>query len=675
MPRSKGIGKKNKTPVKTMSNKHDEIQLSQVEEADLDESAKLNLSERTRKATRSQRNNKQGDKDKKKTNEKHFKLQKSLSHVATMDEMDMEVDASEEEEFLKDDMQYDSSANESDDKEDNESVEEGEIEPGTNNNAIAIITNENYPEAEDEFESESGVIQFKTPRPEDPPRQSTSKQHDNEEEICDEELKFMERLAVFLEERDEKKRKENSGQAATTTVRLTQVVNEKAAPGVSNDTNRKRKIVEGKTSKTAQASQSESMIYKPAVRVMNEINDSIVLGIDKDLSANQHKRDSSSSEEMAMINTSDETEMGEDDVGQTEAIDNFLAERRERVEKSAKQAEQQHRQQPHRNYVNQEDKAAQIIRNAERAKARMMDVPGKNNNSFNPLNVQYGECTNEVNEINLINNNGDMIHSVMVDEQYSAVASHVKENLRRKIMLSEYIDFSRLLPSHHTNDEDERMELVNRGGISTWVLVRDCDVINSFARWEQAFRVFSNIYTEFFPRKASELIQYNNVINTASQSFAWDNVYRYDKDFRRHLSKHPGHSWAIILQQAWTMRLRDRNGIRFGNNSRGSERGRNKRDNICWKFNVGKCTYGLSCKFEHRCALCLKFGHGAHNCRRVHGQSGDNWWEDRETGERGGRRYNHYGGGSSARGNDRDQKNGQNKSDRFHYHKKEDKEK
>ena len=33
----------------------------------------------------------------------------------------------------------------------------------------------------------------------------------------------------------------------------------------------------------------------------------------------------------------------------------------------------------------------------------------------------------------------------------------------------------------------------------------------------------------------------------------------------------------------------------------------------------GKCTYGAKCKFEHKCAICGKYCHGAHNCRRGDG--------------------------------------------------------
>ena len=33
------------------------------------------------------------------------------------------------------------------------------------------------------------------------------------------------------------------------------------------------------------------------------------------------------------------------------------------------------------------------------------------------------------------------------------------------------------------------------------------------------------------------------------------------------------------------------------------------------RFNKGKCTAGLSCKYDHRCLECGKFGHGEHICR------------------------------------------------------------
>ena len=178
------------------------------------------------------------------------------------------------------------------------------------------------------------------------------------------------------------------------------------------------------------------------------------------------------------------------------------------------------------------------------------------------------------------------------------------------------------MPKDHIGVEDDHhMELVNGGGISYWLPVSDREGTNisNYSKWEQAFRVFANIYNDFFPNKLGELIQYNHIIQTALQSFTSDNMYRYDREFRLDISKHhPFRSWGVILQQAWTMFMKDRvtTPMHFshgGRNNGGSQAHRW----ICFDFNSGNCTYGHRCRFDHRCSFCNKFGHGAFNCRRV----------------------------------------------------------
>ena len=96
------------------------------------------------------------------------------------------------------------------------------------------------------------------------------------------------------------------------------------------------------------------------------------------------------------------------------------------------------------------------------------------------------------------------------------------------------------MPKDKINTEDDvHMEMVNRGGMSYWIPVSDRELtsINSYGRWEQAFRVYNNVYTAYHPAKAGELIQYNHVIHMASLSFLWENVDKYDREFRIHMSK------------------------------------------------------------------------------------------------------------------------------------------
>ena len=71
-------------------------------------------------------------------------------------------------------------------------------------------------------------------------------------------------------------------------------------------------------------------------------------------------------------------------------------------------------------------------------------------------------------------------------------------------------------------------------------------------------------------------------------------------------------SWSVILQQAWNLRLRDRHQEQANKNYHKG----GKRKDHCWRFNRGRCTYGDRCKFDHRCAICRKHGHGAHNCHK-----------------------------------------------------------
>ena len=241
----------------------------------------------------------------------------------------------------------------------------------------------------------------------------------------------------------------------------------------------------------------------------------------------------------------------------------------------------------------------------------------------------YNANDNGQREVN--RGDGDMVlfgpnqfmKTAIMDEDYLIIAAHVDEGLERRIRNGEYVDFSRLVPRDRVQmQQDNRIELINLDGHLTCTSAANNNSsndfsISSFARWEQAFRVYSNVYSRQYPQRAAELIQYNHVIHTASLTYAWNNVYAYDIDFRLHMSQHPQRSWSVILQQAWNLRLKDR-----AENDQRKWQGQGRRREICFRYNAGKCTYRSRCKFDHRCGICGKHGHGAHICRRA---SGDKW--------------------------------------------------
>ena len=122
------------------------------------------------------------------------------------------------------------------------------------------------------------------------------------------------------------------------------------------------------------------------------------------------------------------------------------------------------------------------------------------------------------------------------------VTCHVDQTLKTKIRNGEFIKLERLLPKdkgsvaigNGSEDMDFRsfIQAIAKGG-STYVGPgldthhRDRKT-GSIRKWEQAFRVYAAIYTEFHPERAAEIWQYVYTINTAASTFSWDNVYYSD---------------------------------------------------------------------------------------------------------------------------------------------------
>ena len=384
---------------------------------------------------------------------------------------------------------------------------------------------------------------------------------------------------------------------------------------------------------------SEITIYNRAIQPegSNEYN--------TEINQYNHLRDSTSSEEA--IDKSDELiDLNKTNNGITENMNHLHLiggadrnggdmTRRESADPSRRGQQQQQPRQYAEEVLPEEiarERADYVVRQAEANKARILEVPGKINELTHPKtfagndneNVVDQRLTGQMRVEQLMNGGEEDLHYV-VDEKYLVIGNYVEDSLRNKIEKGEYVDFSKLLPRDRTAfEEDTRMELINKDGHTYFVPARNGGTseitISNFSRWEQAFRVYSNIYTRKFPHRSSQLIQYNHIIYTASLAFHWDNVYLYDKEFRLHMSLYPKRSWAIILQQAWTMRMKDRI-IRRDNGFGRPERKNSKKD-ICWHYNKGRCTYGNSCKFEHKCNTCNKYGHGEHICRRA--SKGDN---------------------------------------------------
>ena len=71
------------------------------------------------------------------------------------------------------------------------------------------------------------------------------------------------------------------------------------------------------------------------------------------------------------------------------------------------------------------------------------------------------------------------------------------------------------------------------------------------------------------------------------------------------------------------------NGHNNNNNNNGKKRD-NWKENCCWRFNKGQCSYGKSCRFDHRCTYCGVFGHPMVNCNKKQQRRDRNGDRDKE---------------------------------------------
>ena len=84
------------------------------------------------------------------------------------------------------------------------------------------------------------------------------------------------------------------------------------------------------------------------------------------------------------------------------------------------------------------------------------------------------------------------------------------------------------------------------------------------------------------------------------------------------MGEYPNRTWGIILQQAWSLRLKEKHKISYdAHRIANLEKLKGGTREICRRFNRGKGNYGIRCKYEHRCSYCFKMGHGIHNCRKA----------------------------------------------------------
>ena len=181
------------------------------------------------------------------------------------------------------------------------------------------------------------------------------------------------------------------------------------------------------------------------------------------------------------------------------------------------------------------------------------------------------------------------------------------------------------------------MEWVSKDGLTLLAPAQDRELkVKNIYRWEQAFHVYAAIYSNANPTRSGEIWQYVYVINSAAQTYQWDNVYYYDTTFRQLMAEKPHRSWTKVYTQLWQLALRDvipkgsgsgggyqnQSAHQVGENSK--QQGKSWHDRCCWHYNrTGSCTKA-NCHFDNRCSFCGAWNHGAYTCYKKSNNNGGN---------------------------------------------------
>ena len=135
----------------------------------------------------------------------------------------------------------------------------------------------------------------------------------------------------------------------------------------------------------------------------------------------------------------------------------------------------------------------------------------------------------------------------------------VDKTLEDKILRGEYIDFALLLPDtlyqSQTPEIQLRLDDSSSGPMGSPVTMvrKKKPVIDTFPKWLDAFMTYMLILVNAYPRRALELIKYQQIISRAVAKFKGLAWLSYDQQFRRRAAYDLSLSWDKVDLELWTV--------------------------------------------------------------------------------------------------------------------------
>ena len=205
--------------------------------------------------------------------------------------------------------------------------------------------------------------------------------------------------------------------------------------------------------------------------------------------------------------------------------------------------------------------------------------------------------------------------------RHGAPFQEIPANYVKEIQSGEFFDLSKLLPKNLSlHDEEDNVSLsLENSVIKVSKKTKASTSITDIEQWTNSFTTYLSVFTDKFPLRSQELLQYLSLIRYAARVHKGLGWVIYDYKFRQKASKNKSLLWSKVDSQLWLTIFTVHPGVlreeyplftkgpSTGSSSSANSKGSYK-SGTCNIYNrFGSCTRD-TCWYEHICNRCR----GAH---------------------------------------------------------------
>lgn len=200
----------------------------------------------------------------------------------------------------------------------------------------------------------------------------------------------------------------------------------------------------------------------------------------------------------------------------------------------------------------------------------------------------------------------------------------VDAKLRNKIREGKFVEFAQLLPTPKGTKPNKRFAITD----GLFEEVEDDSSLGLY-QWIDAFVIYMSVTLEFFPAEAQGMLRHMQIVKRLQT--ATRNGVDYDYQFRRLKSNHMDVQWgeylaelAIETPEEKRPATKEPYGRKPPHSSPawprfngGGHQAPSQQLGICRRFNsTGGCTFGMHCRYSHKCSRCEAFDHPTYRCSK-----------------------------------------------------------